>query len=42
MSRAWPLLLAGLPESVPGTTVNRLCGSGMDAVAIAARQIRCG
>lgn len=35
-------LLAGLPETVPGTTVNRLCGSGMDAVAIAARQIRTG
>ena len=32
-------LLSGLPVSVPGTTVNRLCGSGMDAVAIAARQI---
>jgi acetyl-CoA acyltransferase len=36
------LLLAGLPETVPGTTVNRLCGSGMDAVAIAARQIKTG
>ncbi len=35
-------LLAGLPETVPGTTVNRLCGSGMDAVAMAARQIRSG
>ncbi len=35
-------LLAGLPVEVPGTTVNRLCGSGMDAVAIAARQIKCG
>jgi acetyl-CoA acyltransferase len=35
-------LLAGLPVDVPGTTVNRLCGSGMDAVAIAARQIKCG
>jgi acetyl-CoA acyltransferase len=35
-------LLAGLPVSVPGTTVNRLCGSGMDAVAIAARQIKAG
>ena len=33
------LLLAGLPESVPGVTVNRLCGSGLDAVAIAARMI---
>src|SRR5882762_8424183 len=30
-------LLAGLPESAPGTTVNRLCGSGMDAVVMAAR-----
>ena len=36
------LLLAGLPEAVPGTTVNRLCGSGMDAVGIAARAIACG
>jgi acetyl-CoA acyltransferase len=35
-------LLAGLPDSVPGVTVNRLCGSGMDAVAIAARNIRSG
>jgi acetyl-CoA acyltransferase len=35
-------LLAGLPESVPGTTVNRLCGSGMDAVGLAARSIRSG
>ncbi len=33
-------LLAGLPDSVPGTTINRLCGSGMDAVMIAARAIR--
>ena len=36
------LLLAGLPESVSGTTVNRLCGSGADAVAIAARSVRAG
>ena len=36
------VLLAGLPESVPATTVNRLCGSGMDAVLMAARQIRSG
>jgi 3-oxoadipyl-CoA thiolase len=36
------LLLAGLPQEVPGTTVNRLCGSSLDAVAIAARQIRSG
>ncbi|WP_207462691.1 3-oxoadipyl-CoA thiolase [Azospirillum sp. SYSU D00513] len=35
-------LLAGLPVEVPGTTVNRLCGSGLDAVAIAARAIRAG
>ncbi len=35
-------LLAGLPASVPGATVNRLCGSGLDAVAIAARAIRTG
>ena len=36
------VLLAGLPVGVTGTTVNRLCGSGMDAVLIAARQIRSG
>lgn len=36
------LLLAGLPETVPGTTMNRLCGSGMDAVITAARAIRAG
>src|SRR5271157_4483544 len=36
------LLLVGIPPEVPGTTVNRLCGSGMDAVAIAARAIRTG
>ena len=35
-------LLAGLPVAVPGTTVNRLCGSGMDAVIMAARAIRAG
>lgn len=35
-------LLAGLPESVPGTTINRLCGSGMDAVMTAARAIKAG
>lgn len=33
-------LLAGLPETVPGTTINRLCGSGMDAVAYGARAIK--
>jgi len=36
------LLLAGYPESVPGLTVNRLCASGMEAVAMAARTIRTG
>ncbi|SCK28812.1 3-oxoadipyl-CoA thiolase [Vogesella sp. LIG4] len=35
-------LLAGLPVSAPGMTINRLCGSGMDAVASAARAIACG
>ena len=35
-------LLAGLPQEVPGSTVNRLCGSGMDAVGSAARAIRTG
>ena len=35
-------LLAGLPVEVPGTTINRLCGSGMDAVIIAARAIKAG
>jgi 3-oxoadipyl-CoA thiolase len=37
---AW--LLAGLPDSVSGSTINRLCGSGLDAVASAARSIRSG
>ena len=36
------LLLAGLPKEVPGSTVNRLCGSGMDAVGTAARAIKSG
>jgi acetyl-CoA acyltransferase len=36
------LLLAGLPKEVPGSTVNRLCGSGMDAITIAARAIKAG
>jgi len=36
------LLLAGLPVEVPGTTVNRLCGSSMDAIASAARAIKSG
>ncbi|CUH80736.1 3-oxoadipyl-CoA thiolase [Tropicibacter naphthalenivorans] len=35
-------LLAGLPDVIPGTTVNRLCGSGMDAIGLAARTIRAG
>jgi len=35
-------LLAGLPVDVPGATVNRLCGSGMDAIALAARTIKAG
>ncbi len=35
-------LLAGLPETVPGTTMNRLCGSGMDALITAARAIKAG
>jgi 3-oxoadipyl-CoA thiolase len=35
-------LLAGLPVAVPGTTINRLCGSGMDAVGAAARAIKAG
>jgi acetyl-CoA acyltransferase len=36
------LLLAGLPVNVPGGTINRLCGSGMDAIGTAARAIRSG
>jgi len=36
------LLLAGLPQTVSGATVNRLCGSSLDAVGTAARAIRCG
>ena len=36
------MLLAGLPVEVPATTVNRLCGSSLDAVAIAARAVRAG
>jgi acetyl-CoA C-acetyltransferase len=35
-------LLAGLPVEVPGSTVNRLCGSGLDALGTAARAIKCG
>jgi acetyl-CoA acyltransferase len=36
------LLLAGMPQEVPGATINRLCGSGMDAVIAAARSIKAG
>ena len=36
------LLLSGLPDSLPGSTVNRLCGSGMDAIGIASRAIKAG
>jgi acetyl-CoA C-acetyltransferase len=36
------VLLAGLGEAVPGTTINRLCGSGMDAIAVAARSVKSG
>src|SRR6478735_1865112 len=36
------LLLAGLPATIGGSTVNRLCGSGMDAVGIASRAIKAG
>ncbi|MCC7427463.1 MAG: 3-oxoadipyl-CoA thiolase [Alphaproteobacteria bacterium] len=36
------LLLAGMPETVPGATVNRLCGSGMEAIIMAARAIKAG
>lgn len=36
------LLLAGLPQEVPGSTINRLCGSSLDAIAVAARAIKTG
>src|SRR3954451_7637003 len=36
------LLLAGIPDSVPAVTVNRLCASGLNAIGDAARAIRCG
>jgi len=36
------LLLAGLPQEVPGSTVNRLCGSSLDAIAVAARAVKTG
>src|SRR5690606_39865544 len=35
-------LLAGLPQAVSGTTINRLCGSGLDAIGFAARAIKAG
>ena len=35
-------LLAGLPVEIPGTTINRLCGSGLDAIGMAARAIKAG
>ncbi|MFT4506585.1 3-oxoadipyl-CoA thiolase [Caballeronia sp. 15711] len=35
-------LLSGLPEGIPGSTINRLCGSGMDAIGVAARAIKSG
>ena len=42
MSRGMAILLAGLPVKIPGSTMNRLCGSGLDAVGTAARAIRAG
>jgi len=36
------VILAGFPETVPGTTVNRLCGSGLEAINIAASMIKSG
>ena len=36
------VLLAGLPDSIPGLTVNRLCASGMSAIALAANAVRAG
>ncbi len=36
------LLLAGLPQTVPGSTINRLCGSSLDAIGVAARAIKSG
>src|SRR3954466_16422080 len=36
------LLIAGLPVEIPGVTVNRLCASGLEAIAQAARAVRCG
>jgi acetyl-CoA acyltransferase len=41
-SRAWRRFWPGLPVSVPGVTLNRLCASGMDAVGFAARGIKAG
>ena len=42
MSPAWRHCLSGLPVSAPGGTVNRLCGSSLDAIAIASRAVRSG
>ena len=42
MSRAWRCCWPACPSEVPGTTINRLCGSGMDAVIAAARAIKAG
>src|SRR3982751_3238261 len=36
------VLVAGLPSNVPGTTINRLCGSSMDAAMMASRAVECG
>ena len=41
-SRAWLFLLAGLPKEISGSTVNRLCGSSLDALAVASRGIKSG
>ena len=41
-SPAWPPLLAGLPQDVPGSSINRLCGSSLDAIGMAARAIKAG
>jgi acetyl-CoA acyltransferase len=38
----WAVLRAGLPVEIPGVTVNRLCSSGLEAIAIADQRIRCG
>jgi acetyl-CoA acyltransferase len=38
----WAILRAGLPVEIPGATVNRLCSSGLEAIAVADQRIRCG